>query len=260
MKLKLKQNYTLVLKFIVVIFIVFLVYIVYYSMEHYENYQTSIKTRTLDRDGFSVFYNPSYAINTMDYPSNQLKTDVLETLPPDYMFIDYVYKINDSALSTFHRDVTSSKHIFNTKHTVYTLILYKYDGDFLSVCPASNKSYPFVWSKIVNIDGKAGTAFLFDCDLLHAGRVNNCKERKVIQYKICHKDDLDKLKSLQKIYVEKREQCVNNTFEKLKRKLSYFFEMPINYFAYPLMIKREDKNSFIGMIQSFIPLTFYNNA
>ena len=41
---------------------------------------------------------------------------------------------------------------------------------------------------------------------------------------------------------------------------SFFFEMPINYFAYPLMLKRENDNSFIGAVQSLIPLDYYNNV
>lgn len=36
--------------------------------------------------------------------------------------------------------------------------------------------------------------------------------------------------------------------------------MPINYILYPLMIKRENTNSIIGKIQTFIPITFYNNT
>lgn len=245
---------------ILIVTLLLLVYVLYYNTEEYETYVTSIQKRTLTKDGFFVLYNPIYSENTIDYPCSELVNDVLKILPPDYVFIDYVYKINDTALSTFHRDVTSSKNTFNTNHTVYTLILYKYDGELLSVCPGSNKTYPFVWSKIVNINGKSGTTFLFDSDLLHAGRKNNCKHRKVIQYKLCHKDDLQKLKSLHDVYVEKTTKCVNNFYGEVMRKLSYFFEMPINYFAYPLMIKRETPNSFIGFIQSFIPLNYYNNV
>jgi hypothetical protein len=241
------------------IFIIFVIFAVFYCMEDYENADISVKTRTLKKDGFCVLYNPNYSIHTIDYPCDELKRDVLKILPPNYVFIDYIYKINNTSLSTFHRDVTSSQHIFNTKFPIYTLILYQYDGELLSVCPNSHKTYPFVWSKILNIDGKSGTAFLFDCDLLHAGRTNHCKERKVIQYKICHQEDLEKLSSLQNIYVEKTEKCINNIYSTIQRKLSYFFEMPINYIAYPFMIKRENPNTFIGMIQYFIPLNFYNN-
>ena len=165
-----------------------------------------------------------------------------------YTFVDYVYKIQNVALSTFHRDVTSSKNIYKTAHPVYTLILYKSGGDLLSVCPGSNKSYPFVWSNIVNISGEPGTAFLFDCDLLHAGCTNQCQKRDVIQYKICHVDDLDKLPHLQGVRANKTDVCEITTKGKIMRKLSYLFEFPINYVFYPLMIKRENSDSIIGKI------------
>jgi hypothetical protein len=250
-------KYVNIIGIIIVVFII--LYILYYNIEEYESYRVSVKKRTLENDGFCVFYNPKYAIETTNYPCEELKNDVLNLLPPEYVFIDYIYKINNVALSTFHRDVTSSQHIFNTKHTVYTLILYKYNGELLSLCPGSNKTYPFVTSRILNIGGNPGTAFLFDCDVLHAGRINKCKDRRVIQYKICHKDDLPKLKSLVGIYREKTDKCVNDFYVKIMRKLSYYFEMPINYFAYPLMIKREN-NTLIGFIQSFFPMSYYNNA
>lgn len=141
-------------------------YIIYYNIEYYENYKKSIKIRTIEKDGFCVLYNPIYSIKTIDYPCNELKNNVLNMLPQDYIFIDYIYKINNTSLSTFHRDVTSSQKIHKTNYPVYTLILYKYDGELLSLCPNSHKSYPFVWSRILNIDGKSGTAFLFDCEIL----------------------------------------------------------------------------------------------
>ena len=242
--------------------VLLLVYILYYNEEEYENSLVSLRTRSLEKDGFCVLYDPLYSKYKKNScsPSEMLIHDVLGKLPPDYVFINYVYKINNTSLSTFHRDVTSSKHIFDTIHTVYTLILYNYHGELLSVCPGSNKTYPFVDSKIVNICGNPGTAFLFDSDLLHAGRINNCEYRNVVQYKLCHKDDLHKLQHLHNVNIEKNEKCTHNLYNEIIRKLSYFFEFPINYFAYPLMLKRENTNSFIGFIQSFISLSYYNNT
>ena len=237
-----------------------LIYIFYYLFETNEYFELSMKTRTLKNDGFCVLYDPFYANNTIDAPCFKLIFDVMRVLPPNYVFIDYIYKIKNGSLSTFHRDVTSSQKIFKTKHPIYTLILYKYDGYLLSLCPRSNKTYPFVWSQIVNIEGKAGTAFLFDSDLLHAGSLNNCETRNLIQYKICHKDDLPLLKHLDKVRMEKVSKCNNSYSQVITRKLSYFFEMPINYLFYPLMIKRENENSITGFIQSFIPISFYNNS
>ena len=261
-KKKINQKYLKLLLFIL------LIIIFYYYFEETENYITSINTRTLDKDGFCVLYNKEYTEipDTEIYnkeipiiPCKKLKEDVLSILSDNYVFIDYIYKINDGVLSTFHRDITSSKNIYNTTYPVYSLILYKYEGKLLSVCPGSNKTYPFVWSRIVNIEGKTGTAFLFDCDLLHAGCINNCKKRHVIQYKLCHKNDLHKLSHLYGIRSEKIDICKLSLYNTIIRKLSYYFELPINYIFYPLMIKRENKNTIIGRIQSFIPIKYYNN-
>ena len=221
--------------------------------------RTRTRTRTLENDGLTILYDPQYN-QTTDFPCNKLKNDVLAKLPPGYVIMDYTYKIEGGALSTFHRDVTSSKNIYKTKHPVFTLILYKYGGELLSVCPGSNQTYPFVWSNIVNISGAPGTAFLFDCDLLHAGCQNECRERVVFQYKVCHKDDLGKLGHLQGVRAQKREECRMSMYSRVMRKLSYMFEFPVNYLLYPLMIKRENADTLVGQIQAWIPISYYNNV
>lgn len=217
----------------------------------------------METDGICILYNPEYTLShTLPHTlPHTLEQDILRELPEGYMFIDYIYKIQNSALSTFHRDVTSSQYIYKTKYPVYTAILYNYSGELLSFCPGSNKTYPFVWSHITNIRGKAGTVFLFDCDILHAGCDNNCAvKREVLQYKICHKDDLERLDELSKVNVTKTEiNCKSTIWNRIMRKASYFIEMPINTFLYPLMIKRENKNNIIGRIQEYIPISFYNN-
>uniref|UniRef100_A0A6C0JH11 Phytanoyl-CoA dioxygenase n=1 Tax=viral metagenome TaxID=1070528 RepID=A0A6C0JH11_9ZZZZ len=224
-------------------------------VEFDENIVDSILMRSIKKDGFCVLYNPIYGNNEI-----VLKADILKQLPKDYVFIDYVYKINNVSLSTFHRDVTSSQNNYKTNYPVYTAILYKYNGDLLSLCPASNRTYPFAWSHIYNITGNSGTVFLFNCDLLHAGQINNCREREVIQYKLCHKSDLIKLEHLKGIRTHKTDICSNSFYNQVMRKLSYYFEFPINYIFYPIMIKRENTNTIIGSLQSFIPLSYYNNT
>lgn len=250
-----KINYIKIFKYIIIII---LIYLIFYSIELYEEAKDSIKTRTLEKDGFMVFHNDVYN-NTTDKPCPELEKDILDVLPDGYMFIDYVYKINNVALSTFHRDVTSSQNIYNTKHKVYTCILYKYEGDLLSVCPNSHNTYPFVLSRILNIKGESGTVFLFDSNLLHAGQDNLCKDRNVIQYKLCHVDDIDLLSHLQKVNIIKKEKCTVTLTGYILRKLSYFFEFYINYIFYPFMIKKESSDTFIGKIQSIVPINYYNN-
>ena len=87
-----------------------------------------------------------------------------------------------------------------------------------------------------------------------------CKERKVIQYKIAHVDDLPRLEHLNGIRNEKTDICEITNYNKMMRKLSYYFEMPINYWFYPLMVKRNDSDTILGKIQSYIPIEYYNNA
>lgn len=244
-----------------IIFILIVIFFCFYFIENHENVDIAMNKYTLKADGICVLYNKEYATKTIHYPSDNLKKDILEKLPNGYVFIDYFYKIENSTLSTFHRDVTSSRHIYKTTYPVYTAILYKYSGELLSFCPGSNLTYPFVWSRITNISGESGSVFLFDSDILHAGYDNNCSiKREVLQYKICHKDDLEKLHSLSGIHVLKIEKyCKNSIRNNIIRKSSYYFEMPINTFLYPLMIKRENTDSIIGKIQKWIPISFYNN-
>jgi hypothetical protein len=204
--------------------------------------------------GVCVFSDPAYLAD-----SRRFRGDVLAKLPPGYEFMDYAYEIKNTALSTFHRDVTSSKHIYRTRHPIYTCILYKYDGELLSVCPGSHATYPFVSARIVNFSGPSGTAFLFDSDLLHAGRENGCRERSVVQYKICHREDRGKLRHLEGTRAYKDEACRIGWDARVLRKLSYYFEFPVNYWLYPFMMRREPESTWTGAIQKMIPLQFYNN-
>jgi len=239
--------------------LILILILIFYFKELHETVETAMKTRSLDKDGFVVMYNPEYS-KTNEFPIDELESDTLQKLPPGYVLMDYVYNIYDSSLFTFHRDVTSSKHTFQTKHPVYTLILYKADGCLISVCPGSHNTYPFVMSRIVNIQGNKGTALLFDSDLLHAGCVNGCNPREVIQYKLCHKDDLHKLKSLQGIRMKKQQMCEDTTKNRIIRKLTYYFEFPINFIFTPFMIKKHEPDSIMGFVQSYIPITYYNNG
>lgn len=229
--------------------------------------EIDLKEASLHKNGIQLFYNKSYLTN--ENISLILKKDILNVLPQNYMFMDYTYTIKNSALSTFHRDVTSSQKIYNTKYPVYTAILYKTGGNLLSIVPNSELHYPFAMNFIHNISGESGTAILFNSDTLHCGISNSCEYRELIQYKICHKDDLKLLTHLQGIHKIKHNiKCKNN--EKydeidyikmwLARKLTYLFQLPINVLFYPFMTKKYDSNTFYGKIQEYIPLNFYNNT
>jgi hypothetical protein len=217
---------------------------------------------TIQKDGFCLLQDSNYGINKTDLmPCQKLMDDVFAKLPHHYVFLNYVYIIQHSALYTFHRDVTSSQHIYKTQHPVYTMIFYQNEGELISVCPHSNTDYPFVFSQIVNINSKGCcTAVLFDSELLHAGRMNGCKEKRIVQYKLCHIDDIWKLRHLHDVFTETSEVCNENWYKHVLRKMSYYFQLPIHLFAYPLMIRREDTNTLYGTIQAMLPLQYYNKG
>jgi hypothetical protein len=241
------------------IFISFIiVYVVYFLIEDNETSYVAMKTRTIEEDGYSVFQCSDHN-DINNEPSEHLIKITLDKLPEGYEFMDYSYRIKSSGASMFHRDVTSSQNIYDTEHPVYTLILYKHDGCLLSLCPGSNFTYPFVYSKIVNINGEAGTCILFHSDVLHAGCFNQCAQRNVIQYKIAHRSDFDALTHLDGVNVEETEgSCENNIYNHLLRKCSYFFELPINTIFHPFMQKQQE-DGFIKDMQKYSSLRFYNN-
>ena len=173
----------------------------------------------------------------MDRPS---KREVLNKLPDGYEFLDYKYTIHGCTLSTFHRDVTSSQYVFKTEHPVYTFITYEYDGPALSVCPGSHATVPMLYSRPVTVNANS---VLFNCDVVHAGSLNlEKKPRKAVQYKLAHKDDIEKLKHLKGIRKDKHGDCTkrnNMTIDVVYRKLSLLFSYIVNHHMTPYLQDRK---------------------
>lgn len=173
----------------------------------------------------------------LDRPS---RNEVLRHLPDGYEFLDYVYTIHGCTLSTFHRDVTSSQYVFDTKHPVYTFITYKYDGPSLTVCPGSHRTVPFLFSSPVTINANS---VLFNCDVVHAGSLNLDKRpRTAVQYKIAHRDDIHKLTHLMGVRKVKDDDCIKrgNMFTDIVyRKLSILFSFVTNHIFTPFLQNRE---------------------
>lgn len=209
---------------LVLLLIVFLITLLIVSTR--ERTAPSNYKPTLEKDGFI----------TMDSPSEK---EVLDRLPRGYEFLDYKYSIDGCTLSTFHRDVTSSQYVFKTKYPVYTFITYQYDGSALSVCPGSHKTTPFLLSRPITVNANS---VLFNCDLVHAGSLNlEKKPRKAVQYKIAHKDDVEKLKHLEGIDKLKHGDCnkMNSGIDTVYRKLSLIFCYIINHHMTPYLQNRE---------------------
>jgi len=220
-----------------ILFIVIIIYIIYIL---YESDDNECYLRTIEKDGYTIINNPYN------------KQEVLKKLPEGYIFIDYIYEIKGCSISTFHRDITSSKYIFNTVNPVYTYIIYNNTGRLLSISPNSHKSTPFLWNRPLTIKGVGNIGVLFDCDVIHSGAINEFGDNRfAIQYKICHRDDLYKLNHLIGINKTKIGKCDNNYYyEYFLRKLSLIFPYILNHLLTTLLQEKPDKDSFLDYIIS----------
>lgn len=133
------------------------------------------------------------------FKNKTIKDKIKKYFGEDYTLIDYTYIIENSAIHTYHRDYTSSKNYNNLKYPSYTMILYLDDSDTgLNIIPGSHKdNYPiYVLDKSKKLKANPGSAIIFDADILHAGSTSIETKRHCIQFKIIHKDDINKLKHL----------------------------------------------------------------
>jgi hypothetical protein len=234
-------------------------------------------TRTLDQDGYIVIRESSKETVLSKIPDTSLSDDGKPSTDhprtstllrstgvlANYVFLQYKYIIRGCSLSTFHRDVTSSSYIYNTKHPVYTYIEYnnKTNEPLLTVCPGSHKSTPFLYSSPLTIWGQGRTGILFHCDLVHAGAINRLGDlRYAEQYKIAHKDDLPTLVHLQNIHMEKDGKCdISPLYEYISRRISWIFSHIANHHFTSYLQTRPDTH--IGkMLLSLYGREFYNGG
>lgn len=231
------------LNIIFIIIIIYILYLIYYLRETTLDKKKELQLDIL-KDGIMKIKH---------------KQDILEKLPKGYQFLKYKYSIKGCTLSTFHRDVTSSQYIFKTKHPIYTYIKYGNKGPHLSFCPNSHLTTPFVFSRPKTILGEKGDSYIFNCDMVHAGAINDYgKNRYAEQYKIAHKDDIPRLKHLLYINKLKNGKCDISKWNNLiQRHTSLIFAYPINHLLTPLLQKRH-KSKIVRQLIRLTGIRFYN--
>lgn len=137
--------------------------------------------------------------------NKNISDKIKNILGEDYILIDYCYLIENSAIHTYHRDYTSSMNYNNLNHPSYTMILYLDDSDTgLNIIPGSHRDNISIYlvDRSEKLNFNSGTAILFDADILHAGTASEGNiSRHCIQFKILHKDDLDKMPWLDNFHV-----------------------------------------------------------
>jgi hypothetical protein len=125
-------------------------------------------------------------------------------LGKDYVLINYSYLIENSSIHTYHRDYTSSKNYNNLQQPSYTMILYLDDSNTgLNLIPGSHldkTTLMYIKNRSIKPKVDPGSIIIFDADILHSGTKTD-KKRRCIQFKIIHKQDIDKLPYLQNYHV-----------------------------------------------------------
>ena len=130
-------------------------------------------------------------------------TQMKYVLNEDYVFMDYIFTIEKSSISTCHRDENGSVFTPKNKHPSYTIIFYLEPMEAcLDIIPGTHKERNVIYlsRSLESIPCSPGQAILFDADLIHSGSINTKNDNKRVQMKIMHKDDLDNLKEFHGYY------------------------------------------------------------
>lgn len=128
--------------------------------------------------------------------NTSISKKIHSVLSDDYIFQDYIWIIQKSAVHTCHRDNNGDFFNEGQQHPSYTMLLYLEDMDkCLGVIPKSHKSQ---YSHVVNFTNavehvlcKKGDVILFNANLIHVGALNDRHDNIRIQMKLTHKDDIN---------------------------------------------------------------------
>jgi len=174
---------------------------------------------SLKEDGCCVIQNviPSHEIKQLhtlcekgDYKevkerimgNTSILNKIHSRLNDNYIFQDYIFIIQKSAVHTCHRDNNGDFFNEGQKHPSYTMLLYLEDMEkCLGVIP---KSHTSEYSHMVNFNNalenilcKKGDIILFNANLIHVGALNKKHDNIRIQMKVTHKDDIPVLSYFQ---------------------------------------------------------------
>jgi hypothetical protein len=174
---------------------------------------TKKKCFDLEKDGFVIFQNVLKReevehLNSLcqgkqyqliqEYLSfhPEIVNNIRSKLDDSYVFQDYIWIIEKSAVHTCHRDNNGDFFNRNQKNPSYTMLVYLEDmPKALGVIPQSHKfknSFGInVFDPLTHLCVKKGDAILFNANLIHVGTINKKDDHLRIQMKVTHKDDLE---------------------------------------------------------------------
>ena len=186
----------------------------------------------------------------------------------DYIFQDYIWIIQKSAVHTCHRDNNGDFFNEGQQHPSYTMLLYLEDMDkCLGVIPTSHHSE---YSYMVNFTNsvehllcKKGDIILFNANLIHVGALNPRHDNIRIQMKLTHKDDIEVLSYYQNFNkVLNKDNTLPNSVLLFQKNMSCMFPY-ISNLTQGENIKSArgtDNGASIGLAQKIFSYLFYGNS
>lgn len=175
-------------------------------------YPKDLLERTLDKDGFVVLPNildkdqiEKYLNLSRGQNITEIKHDIISNSSIidriqnktglGYEFQDYIWVIQKSLVHTCHRDNNGISFNEKQKHESYTILFYLTDTDTsnLGVIPGSHKGLLYnginLTDPTIHLKVPAGSAILFNANLVHVGEFNQQENNPRIQMKVTHFSD-----------------------------------------------------------------------
>ena len=162
------------------------------------------------------------------------KSEILDTVrkhigDPEYEFQDYIFAIKQASVYTCHRDNNRKPSNKGQEKDSFTILFFLKPMDrSLDVIPGSHKTNNFWYfsDPTKSIQVPAGSALLFNANLIHAGSFNKKDGNTRIQMKLTHPHDrkvIDFYEDYNKI--ANKPNTVPKSLQKIHKHLSCQFPM-----------------------------------
>jgi ectoine hydroxylase-related dioxygenase (phytanoyl-CoA dioxygenase family) len=204
--------------------------------------------------------------NILNHSSIQKR--IHSILNKNYMFQDYIWIIQKSAVHTCHRDNNGDFFNKGQKYPSYTMLLYLEDMEkCLGVIP---KSHTNKYSYIVNFNNSVehllcekGDIILFNANLIHVGALNKRHDNIRVQMKLTHKDDVPVLSYYQNFNkVLNKDNTMPDSVLSFQKNISCMFPY-ISNLTQGENIKSArgtDNGAKVGLGQKIFSYLFYGNS
>jgi hypothetical protein len=236
---------------------------------------------SLDKDGFVLIQNaftPEKVLSYLEKCDSEnildVKKDIhandelLDTIRKhigdnEYEYQDYIFAIKQASVYTCHRDNNRKPSNKGQQKDSFTILFFlKPMERSLDVIPGSHKTdHMFYFTDPTrSIQVPAGSALLFNANLIHAGSFNITDNNTRIQMKLTHHDDRKIIDFYEKYNkIAKKPNTVPQTLQKIHKHLSCQFPMASDL-TQQINIQTSRQGSSIPWIQKLYSKIVYGNS